>query len=106
MADDSNPTGIQVWYRNPSTGGLFGFGLPLPEAIAEQVRAGALIQCDPDAPELPPPAQEADLTGGGTGLEEAVLHPCGTCGEVAVLGADGEYTDRCAKHTKPVRGGK
>lgn len=101
MAED----GIDVQYRNPSTDVTFGFGLPLPEAIATQVRTGKLVPCDPDGPQLPPPAQEADLTGGGTGEDEAVLHPCGNCGEVAARDDSGEYLDHCAKHKpKPAAG--
>ena len=98
MADDSVKTDIEVWYTNPDTGGMFGFGYPLPEAIAEQVRAGKLWPCDPDGHQLPPPTQEADLTGGGTDpIEEAVLHPCADCGEVAMRGLDGEYLELCRR---------
>lgn len=94
---------IDVWYRNEATGGVFGFSLPLPDAIAKQVAAKTLTPCTPEGiPETSaPPAQEADLTG-GTGLDdddEPALYPCLDCGDTAVKGDDGFYTEHCAQHT-------
>lgn len=103
---------IDVWYRNEATGGVFGFSLPLPEAIAKQVHAKTLTPCSPEGvPETSaPPVKEADLTG-GTGLDddedEPGLYPCLECGETAVKGDDGFYTDHCAKHApKPAATGR
>ncbi|QOR55775.1 MAG: hypothetical protein YHS30scaffold324_7 [Catenulispora phage 69_17] len=100
---------IDVWYRHETSGGVFGFSLPLPDAIDAQVRAKVLVPCSPEgAPETSAsPVQEADLTG-GTGLEEDEpgLYPCMECGETAAKDADGFYTDYCAKHTPKPAGGR
>jgi N-methylhydantoinase B/oxoprolinase/acetone carboxylase alpha subunit len=106
-SDDS----IDVWYRHETSGGVFGFSLPLLPAIAAQVRAKVLTPCSPEGvPETSaPPAQVADLTG-GTGLEdedEPALYPCLDCGETAVKGSDGFYTEHCAQYTpKPAATGR
>ena len=51
MADDH---GIDVWYRNPDTGGEFGFSLPLHPSIGPQIAAGRLVPiAAPGAHELP-----------------------------------------------------
>lgn len=94
---------IDVWYRNETSGAVLGFGLPLPAAIAKQVAAKVLTPCSPEGtPETSaPPVKEADLTG-GTDLDdedEPALYPCLECGETAVKGPDGFYTDHCAAHT-------
>lgn len=99
---------IDVWYRNETTGGVFGFGLPLPAEIAKQVAAKVLTRCSPEGmPETSvPPVKEADLTGGTDpeGEDEPGLYPCLDCGETAVKDADGFYTDHCAKHTSKPAG--
>lgn len=110
MAEDSTQTadtdhGIDIWYRNPNTGLEFGFGLPLPEAIATQVRSGALVACRPDTPGLSSPnaLEAAGADGDGTGDDEAILHPCLDCGDTAVR-VDGEWTEHCAAHQpKPAK---
>lgn len=106
MAEDSTDVaviddGIDVWYRNPNTGLTFGFGLPLPEAIAIQVRSGALVACGPDDPGLLSPSalEAAGTDGDGTGDDEAILHPCLDCGDTAVRDDGGEWTERCGRHT-------
>jgi hypothetical protein len=108
MADDSTPDAfvslgsdeIDVWFLNPNTGGIFGFGLPLPEAIAAQVRAGTLIACaGPDSHGLPPSfvLEAAGTDDDGTGEDEAILHPCLECGDTAAR-VDGEWLEHCATH--------
>ena len=99
MADDH---GIDVWYRNPDTGGEFGFSLPLHPSIGPQIAAGRLVPiAAPGAHELPAvPVSEADGDGAaGTEGEEPALYPCAECGDVAVKDDQGFYTDHCAKHT-------
>lgn len=102
--------GIDVWYRNETTGGVFGFGLPLPAEIAKQVAAKVLTPCSPEGtPETSaPPVKEADLTGGTDpdDEDEPSLYPCLNCGETAVKDAAGFYTDHCAKHTPKPTGGR
>lgn len=99
---------IDVWYRNESTGGVFGFGLPLPAEIAKQVAAKVLTPCSPEGTETSvPPVKEADLTGGTDPDEdEPALYPCEECGDVAVKNAEGFFTDFCAKHTPKAASGR
>lgn len=98
---DTPDTGIEVWYQNPDVGGVFGFGLPLPGQILPQIKAGNLVRCagpDGSIRDSAVAVVEADDDGAADPVQEAVLYPCGECGEVAAKDADGFYTDHCAKH--------
>jgi len=101
---------IDVWYCNETTGGVFGFSLPLLPEIEKQVAAKVLTPCSPKGiPETSaPPVKEADLTG-GTGLDdedEPGLYPCMECGETAAKDGEGFFTDYCAKHTPKATTGR
>lgn len=74
--------GIDVWYRNELTGGVFGFSLPLHPGVAAQVDAKNLVRC-------PPP-------GDGLNPDDEMLNVCSDCGSTAAQDADGGWLDQCA----------
>lgn len=100
---------IDVWYGNPATGGVFGFGLPLPVSIPPQIANGNLVRMDgpdgaPQAFALPDPMADGS---GGADLDpedDPVLHPCAECGTVAIK-VRGKWTEHCKPH-QPKPAGK
>lgn len=99
------------YYENPETGGVFGFGEPLPASIVDQIKAGMLRPCDPseDVASVPPqtdPEPKADGNGkddGGTDAATPVETPADT--EALVLPELAEPEGFRERHTarKPRR---
>jgi len=93
---------INVWYANPTTGGTFGFGLPLPVSIPPQIAAGNLVRVDgPDGAPQAFALPESTADGSGSAdfdpEDDPILHPCAECGTVAVK-VGGAWTEHCAAH--------
>jgi len=102
VVDDTPDLGIEVWYENVQTGGMFGFGLPLPKQILPQIKNGNLKRVAGPAGTPTNSAVavlEADEDGAADSGEDPAMFPCEECGETAAKDADGFYTDHCAKHT-------
>lgn len=107
IVDQAPDLDIEVWYENPNTGGVFGYGLPLPKQILPQIKAGNLVRCaGPDGSgslDSAAVVSEADGDGAADPGQEAVLYPCQDCGEVAAKDKNGYYTDYCTAHTPTSR---
>lgn len=102
VVDDMPDLGIDVWYEHAETGGVFGFGLPLPKQVIPQIKNGNLKRvAGPDGtpPDSAAAVLEADEDGAADPVDDPALFPCQECGDVAAKDADGFYTDHCAKHT-------
>lgn len=59
------------YYKNPETGGVFGFGEPLPASIADQIQAGMLRPCGPPVDAVPvSPESDPEPKADGTGQDD------------------------------------
>jgi len=92
---------IDVWCAHRETGGVFGFGLPLPVSIPPQIANGNLVRVDPDGAPQAFALPESTADGSGSADfdsdDDPILHPCGECGTVAVK-IGGAWTEHCGAH--------